>query len=110
MLNIKNTYKVIGSTISTMNDIYKIDEVKENVSIVGLPAYQFKIHYAEKDRMVTLYKDSNWKSGNYELFIMGYHAATLEHIKISEVKDWKLFLEKVGMVMDKFKSYIIAHP
>ena len=42
----------------------------------------------------------------YELFVMGWHSATLENITISEIKDAHTFLTKIGLVLDKLKDYI----
>jgi hypothetical protein len=103
MLNIENYYKLIGSAITTPKQNYLITEVGE-VEIVGNPAYEFKVNLYGKDREVTLYKNS--KNERYELFIMGWHTATLENIKISEIKDAHTFLAKMGLVLDKLKEYI----
>ncbi len=103
MLNIENYQKLLGRSIATPNQTYLITEVGE-VVIVGNPAYEFKMNLYGKDEAVTLYK--NAKNEKYELFVMGWHSATLENITISEIKDAHTFLTKIGLVLDKLKDYI----
>jgi hypothetical protein len=103
MLNIENYQKLLGRAIATPNQKYLITEIGE-VHIVGNPAYEFKVNLYGKDEEVTLYKNS--KNEKYELFVMGWHSATLENITISEIKDAHTFLAKMGLVLDKLKDYI----
>jgi hypothetical protein len=106
MLNIENYYKLIGSAILTQNQNYLVTEVCE-ADVVGHPAYEFKVNLYGKDQDITLYKNS--KNEKYELFVMGWHTATLEMVTLSEIKDSHTFLTKMGIVLDKLKEYIDIH-